>query len=42
MMTGEEINAHNAFLVFLNGLIVGLHTRPTVLVEKVGTSDSSS
>lgn len=34
MMTGEEVNAYDAFLVFLNGLIVGVHTKPTQLVEK--------
>jgi len=35
MMTGEEINAFDAYLVFLNGLIVGIHTKPAQLVEKV-------
>ena len=35
MMTGEEINAFDAYLVFLNGLIVGVHTKPAQLVEKV-------
>lgn len=34
MMTGEEVNAYDAYLVFLNGLIVGVHTKPTQLVEK--------
>ena len=34
-MTGEEINAFDAYLVFLNGLIVGVHTQPAQLVEKV-------
>ena len=34
MMTGEEVNAYDAYLVFLNGLIVGVHTKPTELVEK--------
>jgi len=35
MFTGDEINAPAAYLVFLNGLIVGLHSRPNHLVEKV-------
>ena len=28
MFTGEEINAAPTFLVFLNGLIFGVHQRP--------------
>ena len=35
MFTGDEINAPMAYLVFLNGLIVGLHCRPQILVTKV-------
>jgi DNA-directed RNA polymerase III subunit RPC2 len=31
-MTGNEINSQQAFLVFLNGLILGVHTRPRDLV----------
>ena len=35
LFTGEEINAHSTYLVFLNGLIVGIHERPTDLVDKI-------
>jgi len=35
MVTGEEVNAGSTYLVFLNGLIVGVHERPNDLVEKV-------
>jgi DNA-directed RNA polymerase III subunit RPC2 len=35
MFTGEEVNAADIYLVFLNGLIVGLHARPEELVSKV-------
>jgi DNA-directed RNA polymerase III subunit RPC2 len=35
MLTGSEVNRRNTFIVFLNGLIVGLHPRPSELVEKV-------
>jgi DNA-directed RNA polymerase III subunit RPC2 len=35
MLTGEEINAQSTYLVFLNGLIVGVHERPIDLVDKV-------
>jgi hypothetical protein len=35
MITGEEVNAYDAYLVFLNGLIMGVHTKPKQLVEKV-------
>eukprot|EP01042_Synura_sphagnicola_P000358 gene358-370_t len=34
-LTGEEINSPGAYLVFLNGLIVGAHARPDELVLKV-------
>ncbi|EEC49608.1 predicted protein [Phaeodactylum tricornutum CCAP 1055/1] len=34
-MTGHEINSHQAFLVFLNGLILGVHTRPRELVRNL-------
>lgn len=33
--TGDEINGPSTYLVFLNGLIVGIHVRPVVFVEKV-------
>jgi hypothetical protein len=32
--TGEEVNAYDAYLVFLNGLIVGVHTKPKQITEK--------
>ncbi len=35
MLTGEEINAPSTYLVFLNGLIVGVHERPIELVDNV-------
>ncbi len=33
LMTGNEINSSGAYLVFLNGLILGAHTRPRYLVK---------
>ena len=35
MVTGDELNAPDVYLIFLNGLIVGAHPRPHVLVHKV-------
>lgn len=35
LYNGEDINAPSTYLVFLNGLIVGIHEVPTVLVEKI-------
>lgn len=35
LFTGEEINAPSTYLVFLNGLIVGVHERPNALVDKI-------
>jgi DNA-directed RNA polymerase III subunit RPC2 len=35
MLTGDEINAPSTYLVFLNGLIIGIHVRPSVLVNRV-------
>jgi len=35
MLTGVEVNSSQNYLVFLNGLIVGLHARPVELVAKV-------
>ena len=35
MFTGDEVNAPDTFLVFLNGIIVGIHARPNELVAKV-------
>jgi DNA-directed RNA polymerase III subunit RPC2 len=37
MFSGDEINAPDVYLVFLNGLIIGAHSRPNELVEKVST-----
>jgi len=35
MLTGDEVNSPDTYLVFLNGLIVGVHTNPQKLVSKV-------
>lgn len=35
LYSGEEINAPSTYLVFLNGLIVGVHQRPNDLVDKI-------
>ena len=35
MLSGVEVNNKDNYLVFLNGLIVGLHSRPVELVTKV-------
>jgi DNA-directed RNA polymerase III subunit RPC2 len=37
LMTGNEINSSGAYLVFLNGLILGAHTRPRYLVKMLRT-----
>lgn len=37
MMTGNEINSAGAYLVFLNGLILGGHRRPRYLVKMLRT-----
>ncbi len=37
MLTGNEINASGTYLVFLNGLILGGHTRPRYLVKMLRT-----
>lgn len=34
-MTGEDIHAKDSYLVFLNGLILGLHKRPQELVDSL-------
>jgi DNA-directed RNA polymerase III subunit RPC2 len=34
-LTGHEINSNQAFLVLLNGLILGVHTRPKELVKNL-------
>jgi DNA-directed RNA polymerase III subunit RPC2 len=34
-MTGHEIHSRDSFLVFLNGLILGVHRRPKELVESL-------
>lgn len=36
-LTGEELNAPNAYLTFLNGLIVGIHHRPHAFVSQLRT-----
>jgi len=35
MLSGHEIHSRNAFLVLLNGLILGAHTRPIWLVKSL-------
>lgn len=35
MFSGDELNAPDVYLVFLNGLIIGAHSRPVELVHKV-------
>lgn len=35
MLSGDEINKVETFLVFLNGIIIGAHARPTELVRRV-------
>jgi DNA-directed RNA polymerase III subunit RPC2 len=35
MITGDEINAPTSYLIFLNGLIVGVHPQPEVMAYKV-------
>jgi len=37
LLTGHEIHSKNAFLVLLNGLILGVHTRPLWLVKSLRT-----
>mmetsp|Transcript_19096 Transcript_19096/g.26877 ORF Transcript_19096/g.26877 Transcript_19096/m.26877 type:complete len:1397 (+) Transcript_19096:48-4238(+) len=37
MLTGHEINSTNAYLVLLNGFILGVHTRPRRLVTQLRT-----
>lgn len=35
LFNGEDLNAPSSYLVFLNGLIVGVHDRPNILVDAV-------
>ena len=35
IMTGDEINCRQSYLVFLNGIIIGAHPRPVELVKSV-------
>eukprot|EP00981_Chlorochromonas_danica_P006492 scaffold1403_cov180-Ochromonas_danica.AAC.19 len=35
LFSGEEINARSTYLVFLNGLIVGIHENPNHLVDRI-------
>ena len=37
LLTGNEINSMKAYLVFLNGIIIGAHTRPRYLVKMLRT-----
>lgn len=37
LLSGHEIHSRNAFLVLLNGLILGAHTRPIWLVKSLRT-----
>jgi len=37
MLTGNEINSMGAYLVFLNGLLLGAHTRPRQFVQDLRT-----
>lgn len=36
-LTGNEIHSRGAYLILLNGLILGVHTRPHVLVKELRT-----
>ena len=35
MLAGEELNWLSTYLIFLNGLILGAHANPVLLVDKV-------
>jgi DNA-directed RNA polymerase III subunit RPC2 len=35
MLSGEEVNSHFTYLIFLNGLIIGAHARPVELADKI-------
>ena len=35
LLTGDELNAPNIYLIFLNGLIVGAHANPVKFVENI-------
>ena len=37
MLSGDEINAPDTYLVFLNGMIIGVHARPKYLVAAMRT-----
>lgn len=37
MLAGEELNWSSTYLIFLNGLILGAHANPVLLVDKVHT-----
>ena len=37
MLSGDEINAPDTYLVFLNGMIIGVHARPKYLVAATRT-----
>lgn len=35
LLSGEEINSPTTYVVFLNGVIIGVHTRPRAFVENI-------
>eukprot|EP01130_Rhizamoeba_saxonica_P007182 TRINITY_DN2898_c0_g1_i1.p1 TRINITY_DN2898_c0_g1~~TRINITY_DN2898_c0_g1_i1.p1 ORF type:complete len:769 (+),score=151.80 TRINITY_DN2898_c0_g1_i1:207-2309(+) len=35
LLSGEEINSPNSYLVFINGTIIGVHTQPGYLVKNI-------
>ena len=35
LLTGREINAPGTTLVFLNGLMIGVHAHPQILIRQV-------
>ena len=35
MLSGDEINGPSTFLIFLNGLIIGIHVRPLLFIDKL-------
>lgn len=37
LLSGEEINDESSYIVFLNGVIIGVHIKPLLLVKKLKT-----
>lgn len=35
ILTGDEIHSPESYIIFLNGLIVGIHLKPNEFVDKV-------